>query len=170
VNLGLLDAKLNVTPAGKMALSLYDEGNSAILAGYLISHYRVQICKFINSEKDFLIFASHLVKTWRVVLKGGPTLVSDPLISVSQEFLDLIERAQQEIQRITGITLIPSKEITSLYVVFPNFNGFTNTSYHQFDLRSLCAHFLKKIELFQNLAHLPFGDDAIHSMKLSMPK
>jgi hypothetical protein len=170
IKLGLVYGEtFSITHAGKAAISLYDEGNNSLFAGYLISKYKYEIFDYVKSEKDYLFVVSHFLKKWRAVLKGAPTLESDSSVSVSQELRDLMKNAQQEMQKISNIEIIPTSEITSLYVVFPNLTGFNTATHHPFDLQSYCAHFIKKMQVLQKIANLPFGDIALLTMQKSIP-
>jgi hypothetical protein len=60
---------------------------------------------------------------------------------------------------------VPTEKITALYVLYPDLSLFDTNTTSISKIQSLIAHFLKKIEIFQKFAKLPFGDEALVKLK-----
>jgi len=163
--IGLFDRDYGLSVAGKVALTLFDEGNPALLAGYLF-HQGDQFSQQIRSKKDFLFVATHFLKKWRCVWKGSPTLTSDTSLNISEDLKQTVKMVRKSLLLIIPeLEILKTKEITSFYVVFPNITNFEVENIYRSDLKSYCAHFIQKMKTFQRIAQLPFGDEAIESME-----
>jgi hypothetical protein len=165
-DLGLVSSNFEVTRAGIIALSLIDEGDISLQVGYTFYRFEEDLRKSIETPKDFLFICSHFLKRWRTSVKNSPTLKDTG--KFSNKVQQMMEKIQTEVSNKFKIEAFPTAQITSLYTSFPDISAFHG--HHKFSLYSLTAHFVKKMELFQSKARLPYGDEALNHLKNNIEK
>jgi len=102
--------------------------------------------------------------------QSKPLTLADSSLKVSVEVKETMARIQAEATRDWKIfqkIITPTQDITSLYTVFPDISRFTSL-HSRSELQSYVAHFVKKIEIFQRFAKLPFGDEALKSLQKAL--
>lgn len=164
IDLGLIDKKSGqITKAGSIALSLIDEGDSALFTGFAFSKFRSELKSEIKSPKDFLFVCSQILAKWRTKAQEGAATLSEKSIDCVGDGIRLVMKKIREDGKSPKDTILPIEQTTALYVLYPDVRKFPNLS--ESAIQSFMAHFTRKIEAFQRFARLPFGDEVIANLK-----
>lgn len=166
--LELITDELEVTEAGRVAISLMDEGPVALLAGLAFTSLLPDLREAIKTDRDFLYVVSHFITKWRVTKIKGPKITDAQELGyvISESTLEFTERLH-EVARSLGFAdtfedhLVDPEEISAFYLSLPNFNLFLEAENSRSELTSYAVHFLQKMLLFQQYAKLPRGDEVL---------
>eukprot|EP01127_Copromyxa_protea_P016761 TRINITY_DN5043_c0_g1_i1.p1 TRINITY_DN5043_c0_g1~~TRINITY_DN5043_c0_g1_i1.p1 ORF type:complete len:1015 (+),score=211.33 TRINITY_DN5043_c0_g1_i1:410-3046(+) len=182
--LKLIDAKTHPTKAGLVSIALRDEGNiTPIFAGFVFPY----ICDLINSREDFFFVFSHFISCWRGKLKGntGPRMseiLDQELVKISPDLVAAMRKAQEDAKAVRynlaadgdselafelESNFVATDELTGFYVslLTLSWDSYEGGS-SRFELNSYAGHFLEKLRVFQTVARLPFGDQAISDLDI----